>query len=266
MKNYAYEHRDELAKYNYVRIASPNTDYWVDFRVSKLNQYRKEFGDDFNLVIIGDKSVEGDFYMIPYRLVKEAFTEETLYRTPRQRWMASIVFHQLRIRRCPFTIDIGSYYGVPDSDVLNAGQVLSEDFADYAIQNRIMEINARQKQSLFRKKVLANFRHRCCLSNVREDNFLIASHIIPWSVRIETRLDPSNGLCLFYVYDKLFNDGYFSLNDDLRVVVTSQVSSLSSEIRDILTSIKAQKIRAPSNFPVSLSYISYHQKNVFMSR
>ena len=261
MGNYAYEHRDELSEFNYVRTASPNTNYWVDFHFPKLNSYREKLGDNFNLIIVGDKNIEGDFYVIPYRAVKEAFIEENLYQSPRQRWMASIAFHQLQVRRCPFSIDVGVYYGIPILPEQDLGFSVSEDFADYAIENRLIEIKARQKQSLFRKRVLENFRNQCCLSTVKEENLLIASHIIPWADRIETRLDPSNGLCLSYVYDKLFDDGYFSFNNHLKVIVSDQASILSGEIQNILVSIENNKIREPHNYPISLDYIKYHRQN-----
>lgn len=265
MGNYAYEHRDELSESNYIRTASPNTDYWVDFHFPKLNTFREKFGDDFNLIIVGDKTVEGDFYVIPFRSVKEAFIEDNLYQSPRQRWMASITFHQLQVRKCPFSIDVGSYYGIPVLSERDGGLSVSEDLADYAIENRILEIKARQKQSLFRKRVLENFQKQCCLSTVKEENLLIASHIIPWADRIETRLDPSNGLCLSYVYDKLFDDGYFSFNDRLKVILSDQASTLSGEIQSILISIENNKIREPNNFPISLDYIKYHRQTKMRS-
>ena len=231
----------------------------VDFHFPKLNDYRTRFGDDFNLIIIGDRTVEGDFYVIPFRVVKEAFIEENLYQSPRQRWMASITFHQLHVRKCPFIIDVGSYYGIPILPEQDFGISVSEDFSDYAIENRMLEIKARQKQSLFRKRVLENFQCQCCLSTVKEENLLIASHIIPWADRIETRLDPSNGLCLSYVYDKLFDEGYFSFSNKLKVIVSDQASTLSVEIQSILETIENNKIREPNNYPISLEYIKYHR-------
>ncbi|MGD8405986.1 MAG: HNH endonuclease [Anaerolineales bacterium] len=260
MGNYAYEHRDELSESNYVRTASPNTDYWIDFHFPKLNSYREKLGDNFNLIIVGDKKVEGDFYVIPFRSVKEAFIETNLYQSPRQRWMASIKFHQLQVRKCSFSIDVGSYYGIPIPSGQDGEFSISEDFVDYAIENRALEIKARQKQSLFRKRVLENFQNQCCLSTVKEENLLIASHIIPWADRIETRLDPANCLCLSYVYDKLFDDGYFSFNDNLKVIVSDQASILSGEIQSILVSIENSKIREPQNYPISLDYIKYHRQ------
>src|SRR5687768_18347142 len=112
MKNYALRNRQELEKSNYVRIASPDTNYWFDFRFSKVKDYESRFGENFNLIIIGNENIEGDFYTIPYWLVKPIFTEQQLYTTPRQRWIASINFHQLNVRKNHQTIDVGQYYGI----------------------------------------------------------------------------------------------------------------------------------------------------------
>ena len=265
MKNYALRNRQELEKSNYVRVASPDTNYWVDFRLSKVRDYEAKFGENFNLIIIGDENTEGDFYTIPYWLVKPMFTEQHLYTTPRQRWIASVNFHQLNIRKNRQTVDVGQYYGVLDQSRFDDEEIgeINEQQADYAIENRKIEIQARQKQSIFRAKVLNNFQRRCCLSDTREENLLIASHIIPWAERIQTRLDPANGLCLSYVYDKLFDEGYFSLRNDFYVTITKRVSELSKSIQNILVSIDGEKIREPKNYPISTDYLEYHRMNKF---
>lgn len=263
MKNYALQNRKELEKSNYVRVASPNTNYWVDFRLSKVKDYKSNFGDNFNLIIIGDENIEGDFYSIPYWLVKPIFTEQYLYTSPRQRWIASVNYHQLNIRKNHQTIDVGQYYGVLEQSIPDREETskIGEQQADYAIENRKIEIKARQKQSLFRAKVLRNFGVHCCLSDTVEDNLLIASHIIPWAERIQTRLDPANGLCLSYIYDKLFDEGYFSLRNDHYVVISKRVYELSKGIQNILVLIDGTKIRDPQIYPLSSEFLEYHRVN-----
>ena len=263
MKNYALINRKELEKSNYVRVANPDTNYWVDFRLSKVKKYESTFGNNFNIIIVGDKNTEGDFYAIPYWLVKSIFTEQYLYTTPRQRWIASVDFHQLNVRKNRQTIDIGQYYGIIDSigSFAEEPSEINEQQADYAIENRKIEIKARQKQSLFRTRVLRNFGYHCCLSDTTEENFLIASHIIPWAERIQTRLDPANGLCLSYIYDKLFDEGYFSLRNDLHTIVSEKASRLSKGIQDTLLRIDGEKIREPKNYPISTEYLEYHRNN-----
>jgi len=265
MKNFALQNRRELEKSNYVRIASPNTNYWVDFRLSKINDYESKFGDEFNIIIVGNENIEGDFYAIPYWFIKSIFSEQNLYQSPRQRWIASVNFHQLNVRKNHQTMDVGQYYGAfeyPNKANEKPNQI-SDQQADYAIENRKIEIKARQKQSLFRTKVLSNFDYRCCLSDTEEEGLLIASHIIPWAERIQTRLDPANGLCLSYVYDKLFDDGYFSLQNDFRVVITDRTPELSKSIRNILESIAGEKIRKPKHYQISEDYLQYHRLNKF---
>jgi hypothetical protein len=262
MKNYALQNRQELEKSNYVQVADPDNNYWVNFHLNKMREYESRFGDQFNLIIIGDKNIEGDFYSIPYWLVKSMFIEEHLYESPRRRWVASVKFHQLNVRKNRGDIDIGSYYGVLEQPGNQGGSdSISEEQPDYAIENRKMEIKARQKQSVFRTRVLNNFGHCCCLSDTSEEDLLIASHIIPWAERIQTRLDPSNGLCLSYIYDKLFDEGYFSLRNDFRVMVTRKAPQLSQGIQTVLTTIEGQKIREPRLYPVSLDYLEYHRRN-----
>jgi predicted restriction endonuclease len=144
---------------------------------------------------------------------------------------------------------------------------LSEDEKnEYAIQNRRREIEARQKQSVFRRKVLANFEHKCCLTGITETQLLIASHIVPWSTRIDSRLDPSNGLCLSVLYDKLFDKGFITFEDDLQVRITSNKNILSTALQSILLSLQdsSAKAKKPVNYPINTEYLEYHRDVVFL--
>ena len=60
----------------------------------------------------------------------------------------------------------------------------TEGTNDYAIENSKREIQVSIKQSTFRKKILKNFEHKCCLTGVTENDLLVASHIIPWATKI----------------------------------------------------------------------------------
>ena len=68
-------------------------------------------------------------------------------------------------------------------------------------KSKLREVKTRINQNVFREIVLANYKSRCAITGLGKPDFLIASHIIPWANRIETRLDPSNGLCLSYIYE-----------------------------------------------------------------
>jgi predicted restriction endonuclease len=139
------------------------------------------------------------------------------------------------------------------------------DNNDYAIQNILAELKVRQKQSKFRKRVLENFNGKCCRSGIKEVDLLRASHIVPWSQNIKSRLDPSNGLCLFVLYDVLFDQGYFSLSDNYKVIVPNSISSYSIEIQNILLSIKDKEILKPVK-KIKLEYIKYHREKIFIQK
>jgi predicted restriction endonuclease len=61
-------------------------------------------------------------------------------------------------------------------------------------------------------------------------------------------------------YDKLFDEGYFSFDDKLKVIVSDHSNTLSKEIQDVLITIENNKIREPNNYPISLEYIKYHRQ------
>lgn len=133
---------------------------------------------------------------------------------------------------------------------------------DYAIENALREVTVRLKQSKFRKRTLSNFQNKCCLTRVTESELLVASHIIPWSEKIETRLDPSNGRCLVNVYDKLFDKGYFTLSEKIKIVIT-QSPMLSQYLKKALRDIDGKKITMPVLYNISLEALAYHRENIF---
>lgn len=248
---------------NYVRKADRKTNYWFDIYVNTLNKFKTKFGENFNIIIHNtDENNPADFYIIPYSVLKYILIQETSLKSEvRQnsiRWMGSIRNHQLELRNCPAKIDISIYYGNPF--VFEAEQELSaEDENEYAIENKTIEIKARVKQSVFRKKVLVNFQERCCLTGISAKELIVASHIIPWADKIETRLNPSNGLCLFVTFDKLFDEGYISFSDDLKVIVTPQISKIEGELKDILLNVEKRKAVRPQKYSINKEFLEYHR-------
>lgn len=265
MENYILKNRAALSVSNYIRKADPKQDYWFDFSFDRLHTYIRHFGDAFNLIIAGSELVEGDFFVIPFSSVKHMLRDSYLSEGKRRRWIGSIRYNELKIRNCPESLDIGNFYGIPEliHKATPPLEIPEAEQADYGIENRLREIKARQRQSLFRSRVLANFDYKCCLSDIGESDLLVASHIIPWSERIDTRLDPANGLCLFVLYDKLFDEGYISFDDTLRVLITKQCSRLTHELQGVLRSIEGRKIRTPENHPIDKEFLKYHRENKF---
>lgn len=250
---------------NYVRRAQPSNNYWVDFSKRKLkSDYLDKFGDNFNIIIYSQADTDTDFYVIPFRMLKNHFTDTFLSRDNdrTERWVLNIKNHILKVTNCPDTIDVKEYFSNP---YFTNNYEDEDDKNDYEIENRKREINVRVKQSKFRRKVLENFNHQCCLSSIQEQELLVASHIVPWKDETTSRLDPANGLCLFVTYDKLFDQGYFTLTDDCKVLIVANLNSLSPSLQTILRELNGQQIKSP-NRPINIDYIKYHRTKIFIDR
>lgn len=142
----------------------------------------------------------------------------------------------------------------------------SKDFNEeecYLTENGRVEVSVRLKQGKFRRDVLKNFEGTCCLSGISENELIVASHIIPWKDRKETRLDPANGLSLSVMYDKLFDKGYISFDENLRVIIMSDLSGVSIPLKDILLCTQGKTAHLPVNCPIKSEYLEYHRINVF---
>jgi putative restriction endonuclease len=252
---------------NYILHPSPDHNYWANISSGRLDEFVARCGEAFNLVFVGSPEEEGDFYAIPYSVVQQALTDDfrSIDKTGRVRWVATIKNHQLKVGRYPVPIDVGAFFGNPS--MLTKPGVTEPDSAahqnDYAIENRKIEIEQRQKQSVFRRRVLQNFEGRCCLSGISEEEMLIASHIVPWAKQIESRLDPRNGLLLYWSYDRLFDKGLITFDDDLKIIVSPLSEKCSPPLRIILGQLAGQQGRKPVKWRIKSEYLAFHRAEVW---
>lgn len=111
---------------------------------------------------------------------------------------------------------------------------------------------ARIKQDAFSSAVKRNYDGVCCFPccQVRDDRFLVGSHIARWSDVPELRGEVSNGLCLCLMHDRAFEYGYFTIDDYSRIRVLSRTYSSDWAKENILPydaePIKSARI-APSD-------------------
>ena len=259
---------DKLKETNYTLIAQPELNYWFAISSKKLiDHFIKSFGDDFNLILYSSKEKDTDYYVLPFKVIKGLFKEEFYSNDKKttytgKRWVGTIKDHLLKVTNNPTTIDIKEYFANP---YFFQSKGLDESSNDYEIENKRQEINVRIKQSKFRQRVLANFNNSCCISNLKEQSLLIASHIIPWADKKETRLDPTNGLSLSVLYDKLFDKGFFTISDQLEIVTISDHTNLSKPLIDILNEINGKQISIPIR-EIKKDFLEYHRTKIFMER
>lgn len=126
-------------------------------------------------------------------------------------------------------------------------------------------IRARRVQSFFRATVLTSYDHRCAISDLAVPELLNASHIIPWSVSVERRADPRNGICLNALYDRAFDRGLITFDEQLRVVVSDRlrVNDPPPLHREALLAIEGQPLHPPNRFKPDAKAMAFHREMVY---
>lgn len=126
-------------------------------------------------------------------------------------------------------------------------------------------VKQRVNQSFFRSTVLSSYYFKCCITGLSIPDFLVASHIIPWSKNTEQRLNPRNGLCLNSIHDKAFDRGFITITPDFRLRVSSVFGDFEKEkaIQDFFMKYENQKINLPDKFLPTKEFLDYHYLNIF---
>lgn len=246
---------------NYVLKATHKTDYWFGLEYARIQHYDEITNGRFNIVIYSSSDAEGDFYAIPFALIRSVLQENSLIKSKtRRRWVGNIRYHILKFRNSETKINLTDFFGLADTSPALSSEILNE----YAIENKLIEVNSRVKQSYFRKQILKNYHNKCCISGISTPSILIASHIIPWSHRINTRLDPQNGICLSVLFDKLFDQGLMTFNVDYEVCFTPSLIS-DNTLWNTVRFYQGQRIFLPDKFYPKQEYLRYHRESIFCS-
>lgn len=126
-------------------------------------------------------------------------------------------------------------------------------------------VKLRINQTFFRNAVLASYRNKCCITGLPCADLLNASHIIPWSIDIDNRLNPRNGLCLNVLHDRAFDIGLITVKTDYRVEISSRINRFldCNSVKDYFLRFRGQKIFLPQRFVPEKSFLEFHNKNIF---
>ena len=120
-------------------------------------------------------------------------------------------------------------------------------------------VAARFGQGRFRADVLV-VEPRCRITGVEDQRLLIASHIRPWHRCPENdqRLDPFNGLMLTPTFDRMFDRGLLTFEDNGDVHVSPSVST--SVVHRIALDVHRNVGRFRED---QQPYLDYHREQVF---
>lgn len=169
-----------------------------------------------------------------------------------------------RLRISNGTWEPPSYDSAEDFEM---GEILM-DITDGRERRAMVLIRINQQE--FRRRVLASFGSRCCITGIRGDSLLVASHIKPWSSckgdLAWQRLDPGNGLCLNALHDRAFDRGLFTLDERLRVELSPEIGDHLDDptVDTYFRPFEGRPIDPPSKAAIKLEYVEYHREHVFL--
>ena len=129
-------------------------------------------------------------------------------------------------------------------------------------KERLQTIKTRIGQRTFRDMVLRLYQNRCSLTGIDLPEVNRASHIIGWAERVETRMDPRNGLCLSATYDAAFDRKLITFDDDYRLVLSKTIRDRvpTDILKTHFLSKEGQQIEVPTRLRPLKEYLDHHRK------
>ena len=126
-------------------------------------------------------------------------------------------------------------------------------------------VKQRVNQSFFRATVLSSYCFKCCITGLSIPDFLVASHIVPWSRSQEERVNPRNGLCLNSIHDKAFDRGFITITPDFQIRISRALGDFEKEkaVQIFFMKYENQKINLPNKFLPTKAFLDYHYLNIF---
>lgn len=143
--------------------------------------------------------------------------------------------------------DIAAELLESDADEVDAFRKQIEQ-KSYEVANSTATVKTRgSAQKAFAGEVKANYGNRCAITGIETKDFLVASHIVPWSEDQSIRLDPSNGICLSLLVDRAFEKGYLLIEDDLTIRIDWSRVADDEVLRNQLEQYDGQQLNAPAH-------------------
>lgn len=133
-------------------------------------------------------------------------------------------------------------------------------------EDRETVIKTRVNQSFFRSTVLTSYNIKCCITGLSIPDFLVASHIIPWSIDKKNRTNPHNGLCLNSIHDRAFDQGFITITPEYKVKVSKYFNDYSQEeaVNYFFMKFKDSPIILPDRFLPSKEFLEFHFNEIFI--
>lgn len=121
---------------------------------------------------------------------------------------------------------------------------------DYRVPDALATVKTRgSAQRVFAENVKSNYGFACAATGIRTREFLVAAHIVPWSIDESIRLDPQNGICLSLIVDRAFEKGYIVIDDELVMRVNHSRIGNDVALLEQLAGLDGRPLRHPREWP-----------------
>jgi len=119
---------------------------------------------------------------------------------------------------------------------------------------------AREGQGKYRQLILEEFPAGCIITKINDERLLIASHIKPWiDSNDEEKIDRYNGLLLSPTFDRLFDQGFITFQNDGIVNTSPYISPLNWKKVGLQNNTKFELKRNEKRE----EFLEYHRLNIF---
>jgi len=147
----------------------------------------------------------------------------------------------------------------------NKYKELFTDIANLKGETRLREVKTRVNQSFFRKLIMVSYDYTCCITGIKQPDLLIASHIRPWGIDVENRLNPCNGLALNALHDKAFDNGLITITTDYHIKISSILlkQKQHNEVNEYFARYDNKKINLPQKYNPDVEFLKYHNQERF---
>jgi hypothetical protein len=117
-------------------------------------------------------------------------------------------------------------------------------------------VRCRHGQARIRELAIENYQKCCAVCDVTDRALLIASHVVGWAKAPADRGNLANVICLCRMHDALFEAGYWSLGNSLKLLKRTAVRSAT--IRGLLSNMTS--FRKPLRFAPASRFVKHHRE------
>ena len=138
-----------------------------------------------------------------------------------------------------------------------------QQMRNYHVDDTMRNVKTRgPAQKVFADRVKAYYKYACAITGMAQKEFLVASHIVPWKDDPDNRTNPQNGICLSMLFDRAFDQGYISFQDDGKMII-SECAKKDTVLFEYLKRYDNAKIDMKMIMAPYIKFLKWHRENVF---